>query len=181
MGEPGSTEDISRVESVAKWVECKHCPPGRFEERPTVKETDQMRKLLATAALAAALISPTPAAPQGDDFDSLDYLKVASALHVIVLCIMPATNVQDQKYLSDALFVMGFLQHGMNKQRIKQAEREVADLVMRMGVEAFCRDQKPGLDKVIESARKEYADELNRTFQESARHWLGQGSPKRHP
>jgi hypothetical protein len=114
-----------------------------------------MRKLLATAALAATLISPTPAAPQGDDFDSLDYLKVASALHVIVLCIMPATNVQDQKYLSDALFVMGFLQHGMNKQRIKQAEREVGDLVMRMGVEAFCRDQKPGLDKVIESARKE--------------------------
>src|SRR5262249_538901 len=79
MGEPGSTEDISRIESVAKWVECKHCPPGRFEERPTVRETDQMRKLLATAALAAALISPTPAAPQGDDFDSLDYLKVASA------------------------------------------------------------------------------------------------------
>lgn len=140
-----------------------------------------MRKLLATAALAAALISPTPAAPQGDDFDSLDYLKVASALHVFVLCIMPATNVQDQKYLSDALFVMGFLQHGMNKQRIKQAEREVGDLVMRMGVEAFCRDQKPGLDKVIESARKEYSVELNRTFQESARHWLGQGSPKRHP
>ena len=90
-------------------------------------------------------------------------------------------NVQDQKYLSDALFVMGFLQHGMNKQRIKQAEREVGDLVIRMGVEAFCRDQKPGLDKVIESARKEYPDELNRTFQESARHWLGQGSPKRHP
>jgi len=137
-----------------------------------------MRKLLATATLAAALISPTPAAPQGDNFDSLDYLKVASALHVIVLCIM---NVQDQKYLSDALFVMGFLQHGMNKQRIKQAEREVGDLVIRMGVEAFCRDQKPGLDKVIESARKEYPDELNRTFQESARHWLGQGSPKRHP
>jgi len=115
-----------------------------------------MRKLLATATLAAALISPTPAAPQGDNFDSLDYLKV-SALHVIVLCIM---NVQDQKYLSDALFVMGFLQHGMNKQRIKQAEREVGDLVIRMGVEAFCRDQKPGLDKVIESARKEYPDEL---------------------
>src|SRR5262249_34167744 len=172
MGEPGSTEDISRVESVAKWVECKHCPPGRFEERPTVKETDQMRKLLATAALAAALISPTPAASQGDDVDSLDYLKVASALHVIVLCIMPATdaaNVQDQKYLSDALFVMGFMQHGMNKERIKQAEGEVGDLVKRMGVEAFCRDQKPNLDKVVESARKQYSDELNRSFQDLPR------------
>src|SRR5215471_13727201 len=102
MGEPGSTEDISRVESVAKWVECKHCPPGRFEERPTVKETDQMRKLLATAALAAALISPTPAAPHGDDFDSFDYLKVASVPRVLVRWLMPTTKGQEQRYLADS-------------------------------------------------------------------------------
>jgi hypothetical protein len=130
---------------------------------PVQKRAEQrelkMRKLFATAAIAAALACGQ--AHAGDQ-ENMGFVVAVGTL-AIAECVAPVTDphkTEDFNYLSDAMWTVGDLAKFVPK-AIEESQKEVAIKVLeKMGKADFCESAKKSLNSLVDDARKTHMDAL---------------------
>jgi hypothetical protein len=100
------------------------------------------------------------------------YLKVAVFSYVLVACVVPTVdqaNIADLKYFADAMYVLAMMSGTLDKARLETTSKAVDAEAKAQGLVTFCGENKPSVDRVVDFARQNYSQDLERNFQSMQR------------